>query len=374
MADVVAGQDRFALDLYGRLRHQPGNLFLSPSSIAMALAIAYAGARGETARQMAATLHFTHPPDQPPAPSDAPTRPAGGQGCELSSANALWGQEGLPFRPEFLRFVDAHYGAGLNMVDFRADPEAARRVINAWVERRTGDRIKDLIGPSALDPSTRLVLTNAIYFKAAWAAPFPAQATRDDDFRTSKGAAIRVRMMEQTGTFGYFDGVDFEALELPYRGGDLSMVVVLPKARAGLGVIEGSLAIDWLPKLAPRRVAVALPEFKVEAGFELQDALQSLGMKDAFSDDRADFSGMTGTRDLSIAKAIHKAFVDVNEEGTEAAAATAVVMKIRAVSRPVPPDPLPGGPSLPVPHPRQPRGQTDLHGAARSPEGLTPGC
>ena len=341
MADGVEGNRRFALDLYGRLRQQPGNRFFSPSSISTALAMAYAGARGETARQMAAALHFTLPPERLHAAFGALTRRDGGKAPELAAANALWGQEGLPFRPDFRRLVEANYGPGLHTVDFRGDTEAARQTINTWVEHQTRGEIKDLLGPSALSPLTRLVLTSAIHFKAAWASPFPEAATSDDPFRRPKGEAVRVRMMSQDGTFGYFDGGHFEALELPYQGGDLSMVVALPRAVDGLGELEGSLTTDWLPELTPRRVAVTLPEFKVEEGFDLQDVLAGLGMPDAFSEERADFSGMTGGRDLFLSKAIHKAFVHVNEAGTVAAAAAAVVMKWRgAAARPMPPIPF----------------------------------
>ena len=335
--DLVQGNNRFAFDLYGRLREQSGNLFLSPYSISTALAMTYAGARGETAEQMAETLHFPLPPERLQGPFGDLSQQINGPGenrpYTLSVANALWGQEDDHFLPEFIRLLEAHYGAGLRQVDFRST-EQARRTINAWVEEQTEGKIKEILKPPYPSPDTSLVLTNAIYFKGDWSNPFPKNATRVEDFTAGEGQKVRVPLMHQTGRFKYHDGGTFEALELPYAGDALSMVVLLPKKTDDLANLEGSLTAAKLDGLRPRHVAVAMPRFKMEAGFELQDELSGMGMPVAFGG-KADFSGINGQRDLFISAVIHKAYVDVNEEGTEAAAATAVVMPRLAI-RPEP--------------------------------------
>jgi serpin B len=343
VAGVAKGNNAFAVDLYGKLRERPGNLFLSPYSISTALAMTYAGARGETAEQMARTLHFGGPAEELHRSFERLSKQIGGEGEEkrpyqLSVANALWGQEGDPFRPEFLELVEKHYGAGLRRVDFRAT-EQARRIINAWVEEETRGKIQDLLKSPHPSPDTSLVLTNAIYFKGDWATPFRKEATKAESFALAGGGKVEVPMMHQMGRFSYHDAGRFHALGMPYAGDALEMVVLLPKEGDGLARMEAALTekaiAEVIAKRGPRRVDVALPRFKVEAGFELQDALSALGMPLAFTGS-ADFSGMNGRRDLFISAVIHKAFADVNEEGTEAAAATAVVMTRAAAARPEP--------------------------------------
>jgi serpin B len=339
---VVEANNRFALDLYGRLRDRPGNLFMSPYSLSTALAMTYAGARGDTAGQMAATLHLSLPTGTLHAAVAALERQikaGAGRPYKLSVANALWGQEGEHFLPDFLRLLAENYGAGLRQVDFRS-VEQARRTINSWVEEQTGGKIKNLLQPAHLSPNTSLVLTNAIYFKGDWASPFPKAATKDEPFTVTEDKRVPVSMMHRIGRLNYLDGGDFHALELPYAGNDLSMVIVLPKKVDGLARLEESLTSEKLSaslaKLGPRRVEVALPRFRVEAGFELAKVLPAMGMPLAFTRS-ADFSGIDGKRELFISAVIHKAFVDVNEEGTEAAAATAVVIaRPSAVVRPEP--------------------------------------
>jgi serpin B len=332
MTELVRGNTRFGFDLYGRLRAQSGNLFLSPYSISNALAMTYAGARGATAEQMARTLHFSQPPAELHPAWGTLIRQMNGKEAEarpyqLSIANALWGQQGDVFLPEFLKLIEANYGAALRQVDFRSTAQACR-TINAWVEEQTRDKIKDLLKPELLGPDTSLVLTNAIYFKGTWADPFPRNATRDEEFTIGTGVKARVPMMHRGGRLGYLEGESFQALEIPYAGNTLSMTILLPRKNDGLPELEKALTAaklaDWLAKLTPRRVDVALPRFKIEAAFELNDVLAAMGMPAAFDD--ADFSGMNGKRDLFISAVVHKAFVDVNEEGTEAAAATGVVM------------------------------------------------
>ena len=334
MKDVVRGNNRFATDLYAKVRDRPGNLFLSPYSISSALAMTTIGARGQTAREMAETLHF--PPKAEAMDSgfvelrariDAKDekRP-----YQLSTANALWGQEGLRYRPEFLKRAEATFGAGLHAVDFEGDPEAARKTINAWVEGQTRDKIKDLLDSSAIKKDTDLILTNAIYFKGAWVNPFPKPATKDEPFGVGDKTQP-VPTMNLTEPLGYaeVDAAGLQVLSLPYAGNELDMVVLLPRKPDGLGKLEASLSstkLDgWLAGLSSQEVAVSLPRFKMECGVELSGVLSSLGMRSAFGSE-ADFSGMTEDRRLFLSSVIHKAYADVNEEGTEAAAATAVVM------------------------------------------------
>jgi serpin B len=339
MAKVVEGNNQFAFDLYVRLRAQAGNAFVSPYSLSSALAMTYAGARGETAGQMAKALHFSEPPERLHSAFRELNRTINGNGdgngngksrsFQLSVANALWAQQGERFLPEFLRLVEENYGAGLREVDFQS-AETARRTINQWIEEQTQHKIKDLLAAPYPGPGTVLVLTNAIYFKGTWASPFSKQATRDEDFRMSTGqAAVRVPTMHQIERLRYLEDERFQALALPYAGNELEMVVLLPRKADGLAEFERSLTskslAGWLDKMRPRRVDLALPRFKIEMSLSLKDRLAEMGMPQAFGSN-ADFSGMNGQRDLFLSAVIHKAYVDVNEEGTEAAAATAAIM------------------------------------------------
>ena len=344
VAKVAEGCNQFAFDLYAHLLRQEGNLFLSPYSISTALAMTSAGARGETADQMAkvlclpasgGTIHAAYSALQ----SDL--NAAGAKGAfDLVVANRLWGQKGYKFLPDFLQLLDTSYSAGLEPLDFAADTEGSRKTINAWVERETRDKIKDLLKPGVLDAMTRLVLTNAIYFKGKWASEFDKKLTRDEDFFVTPEKKVAAPLMRQTAEFGYFDGGEMHALELAYQGDRLAMVVLLPKSKDGIEGLEAALTPNMLEGtcagLRRREVQVALPRFKTTAEFSLKDTLVAMGMADAFDPGRADFSGMTGAKDLSISAVVHKAFVDVNEEGTEAAAATAVVARMTAVAEPPP--------------------------------------
>lgn len=345
VADLVGGNSAFAFDLYQVLREErEGNLFYSPYSISLALAMTYAGARGETERQMADALRFSLPQDRlHPAfnalDQELARRGEGaegkdGQGFRLNVANAIWGQAGYQFLAGFLDTLAENYGAGLRILDFKADPEAARVTINDWVSDQTEGRIKDLIPPGLINPLTRLVLTNAIYFNAAWSEPFEEGATQDDTFHLLDGGQVSVPMMRQTESFGYAAGEGYQVVELPYDGRELSMVILLPEAGA-FEAFESSLnagQVDAaLSDLSYRQVSLTMPKFEVESDFSLAQALAAMGMPDAFSSD-ADFSGMTGERDLFIADVVHKAFVSVDEAGTEAAAATAVVMELTSAA------------------------------------------
>lgn len=333
VATVVGGNNRFALDLYARLRtEQSGNLFFSPSSISTALAMTYAGARGDTESEMAKVLHFTLPQDKlhPGFASLNKTLDGNGEkrGYRLHGANRLWGQQGYGFLPEFLTTTRTHYDAELAEVDFVRQTEQARKQINTWVEERTQGKIKELITPDILDASTCLVLTNAIYFKGDWTKPFDNKVTKDAPFQITSQQRTDVPMMHQQGDFRYWAGDGLKILELPYGRGDLSMLVLLPAETGGLPDLEARLTSEnlcrWLMNVREQPVRVFLPRFKLTSQFRLNDTLKAMGMLLAFG--RADFSGMNGKRELFISAVIHKAFVDVNEEGTEAAAATAVIM------------------------------------------------
>lgn len=349
---ISEANNAFAVALFARLaaEREGENLFFSPTSIETALAMTYSGARGNTATQMAKVLHL--PSEAQTIHSDfgdflirlnaAKTADGKPRGYQLSVANALWGQKGYAFLPDFVSLLKKHYHAGLSEVDFETDSEGARKKINTWVEKETRDKIKDLIGQGVLTADTRLVLTNAIYFKGDWAAQFEKKATRDEPFHVSAEQQKTVPLMHCTGEYGYLEEETLQVLKLPYVGDELSMIILLPKKIDGLAALEKELTqtklSDWFSRLGEQKVAVSMPKFKATTQFELNGVLAALGMSDAFDANRADFSGMTGNRDLCISNVIHKAFVDVNEEGTEAAAATGVVVRLTA-ARPSEPPP-----------------------------------
>jgi len=350
---VVQGNNQFALDLYQKLRAGEGNLFFSPYSISTALAMACAGARDQTEAQMAKALRFPLfvSPGNEPSSRVVPDRDQfasafgritkdlndrGKQGkYELHVANALWGQKGYGFLDGFLELVKDNYGGQLNEVDFVGATESARVTINTWVEGKTNNKIKDLIGRGVLDRMTRLVLTNAIYFKGNWERQFKKDRTKDAPFTLLSGEKVNAPMMNQKDDFKYMEAEDFQALELPYVDDELSMIILLPKESDALPEFERRLTTEnlsaWLDKLHKREVIVSVPKFKMTSQFGLASMLASMGMTDAFSPSRADFSAINGKKDLFISAVIHKAYVDVNEEGTEAAAATAVTMKATSV-------------------------------------------
>ena len=341
---VVHGNNAFALDLYAKLRATEGNLFFSPNSISTALAMTYAGARGETESQMAKTLHFTLGQEKLHAAfselAKAFKAEHDTQGYQLNVANSLWVQKDYRLLEEFLEVTKKNYEAAINQVDFHTAHEAARKTINVWVEQKTNAKIQDLIQPGILDDMTRLVLVNAIYFKGQWAAKFKESLTRKEPFTVSPGTTAKVQMMNQKERFNYMENDLLQVLSLPYQGKDLTMVVLLPKKIDGLAELEHTLTLDtlnqWLGLLREQEIMVFLPKYTMTSQFQLADTLGSMGMPDAFAPNKADFSGMDGTRSLCISAVIHKAFVDVNEEGTEAAAATGVAMRLTAVLEPPP--------------------------------------
>ncbi len=355
MVEIVESCNCFAFDLHSKLASKPGNLFFSPSSIAMALAMAMVGASEETAEEMAEALHSTLPENRFHEGFRELRKATKTGGVELTLANRLWGQRGYNFLPEFLEATERCYGARLAEVDFCAAAEEARLQINAWVEEQTAEKIRDLIPAGMLDPLTRLVLTNAIYFKGSWNHEFDEADTAAAPFWTAPGTAHPVQMMHQTESLrcGEFDRlqvleipyresqIEFrspqaghvEAVEIPDSGSDLVMCILLPRRIDGLQEVESRLTTatfrEWTT-LRTCEVDASIPRFRIESSFLLNEPLASLGMQQAFSPEEADFSRMSDEPEgLFIAAAIHKAFVDVNEKGTEAAAATAIVMMER---------------------------------------------
>jgi serpin B len=342
-AELVAGNNRFALDLYHQLSSKPDEpLFFSPYSISTALAMTYAGARGDTAAEMAKTLHFTMPADQLHAAYGSAlkqlTAAAPDHGYQFRIANRLWGQQGYTFLDPFLTITHDDYGAELSQLDFVHQTEPARTTINTWVEKQTNDKIKDLIPSGALAADSRLVLTNAIYFKGDWQTPFDKQETQKAPFHLTADKTADVDLMYHQKHFRFARTDDALLIEMPYHSGDISMVVLLPTKVDGLPSLEKSLTAEnyatWLTKLRSQNVRVWFPKFNAAQEIQLADKLSAMGMPLAFSPSGADFSGMDGKRDLFISAVIHKAFVDVDEKGTEAAAATGVAVGVMAIARP----------------------------------------
>ena len=359
---VVRGNNEFALELYGQLRSGRGNLFFSPYSISTALAMVFVGAREQTEKQMADVLHFPIGGRADKAPRQlkentlsreqfhlafadiiSSLNERGKTGAyELTVANALWGQKGWDIVTSYIRVVML-YGGEVKCVDFIRETEKTRKIINAWVEQQTNDKIKDLIQPGVLNELTRLVVTNAIYFKGNWASRFEKENTKKAPFwprGIQKGKLPpMVDMMNQTDDFDYAENENIQVIELPYVDNELSMIILLPKEYTGLDKLEQRLTFDklnqWLGKLHNRKVIASIPKFKLTSRFGLGDVLKTMGMTDAFGP-KADFSGMGGEKNISISAVLHKAYVDVNEKGTEAAAATGVVVGITSL----PPKPI----------------------------------
>jgi serpin B len=347
LSELALGNKLFAFDLYQALRDEQGNLFYSPLSISTALAMIYAGARGETERQMAQTLHFVLPQDQLHPAFNALDLKLNRRDWDsdeeetftLAVANSLWGQIDFQYSPAYLDLIAENYGAGLRLVDFtqEAHREGARLAINAWVSDQTQGKIEDLIQEGMLTELTRLVLANAIYFKAEWERPF-LNGTKDGKFRLLNGDQITVQMMSRRAETNYTEGEGYQAVELPYKGGDVQMLVLLPdqgEFEAFERSLNEELVQETLQRLARTDVKLFMPRFAYESSFSLADTLAGMGMPDPFDETRADFSGITvnPTPRLFIKHVLHKAFVAVDEMGTEAAAATAEIAEI--VSMPV---------------------------------------
>jgi serpin B len=339
---VVSDNNAFALDLYQQLRAQPGNLFYSPFSISEALAMAWAGARGETEEAMATALHFSLPQDRLHPAMNAvdlalASRGHDAQGSDggafrLNIANAMWGQLGYQFQPTFLDALGENYGAGMHVVDFIKSPEDSRGIINQWVSDRTEGKIKDLLPSGTVTPDTRLVLTNAIYFNAAWATPFEAKDTKPADFTRRDGSTIQVPTMAGFPETGYGEGADYAAVSLPYDAGvdkphELEMVLVLPKGDidAFEATLDATKLDEVVKSLSEHGVTLTMPRYTIASQFSLNETLGKMGMGVAFDAGKADFTGINAAGKLYISDVVHKAWVTVDEAGTEAAAATGVV-------------------------------------------------
>jgi len=323
----------FAFDLYAHYKDATGNLLFSPYSISSALTMTYEGARGQTAVEMKKVLHLPDREEDLRASFHLLDADLNGPGRDykLITANALWAEKSFRFLADYLHLITEYYvGAAANL-DFIGNPDASRQTINRWVEDKTSGKIENLLSPGVINAATRLVLTNAIYFKGDWSNPYNAQDTRDEDFHLDSGSTEKAKMMHQTSHFNYGETGDFQVLEMPYRGGRLSMIVILPKnLLAGISLD----AAGWSrmrETMEPRKVAVTFPKFRVEKKYMMAGDLAKMGMPSAFNPRAADFSGMDGRRDLMISAVVHQTFVDVTEAGTEAAAATAAVIGVKAV-------------------------------------------
>jgi len=336
---VVGGNTDFAFALYSKLKDDSNvpksNLFFSPYSISTALAMTFGGARGETQKQMATVLPFTLPRQNLYSAFGTLQRQLiqenKSHGYQLLMANALWSQKGEPFLKEFLDLTQNYYGAGLRQLDFINEMEESRQKINSWVEEKTDGEIKNFIPAGGVNKYTVLVLTNAIYFKGEWKTKFSWWRTINADFTISAKDKVKVPLMHLKENFKYYEDEKLQAIELPYKGSELSMLVLLPNDTENLAEIENTLTAEnlnaFLSKMGTTKVDVYFPRFKITCGaFSLNKVLIELGMPDAFNLEKADFSGMNGTGGLWISDVFHKAFIEVNEEGTEAAASTGVVM------------------------------------------------
>lgn len=341
VTELCEGQQRFACELYRQVRDLEGNLFFSPHSISVALGMTYAGARDETAKQMQQTLHYLAPPERTHQAFNRlrhHLEPDERQKFELAIANRIWGDQGQAFLTEFLSTLAQHYDADLGLLDFRHQPEPSRRTINAWIAKQTNDRITDLLPAGSIDSMTRLVLTNAIYFKASWASQFDEEHTKSEPFHLLDDEEVAVPMMRQMSHFAHHGDEQLVALELPYVSNSQSMVVIMP-AEGRFRELERNLTPERLERimaqLQHKQVDLTFPKFESRSRFSLAGTLGQLGMPLAFTK-KADFTGMTGDRSLQISDVYHQAFVRVDETGTEAAAATGVAMAATAMpSKPV---------------------------------------
>ena len=341
-ASLQRGANDFAASIYQQLARGQENLVFSPFSVFTALSMTLEGARGQTARQIAAALHQPYPNPQYAQSLAALTselaKTAGGSASTLLNANALWIDRGFRVQADFRKTLETAYGAPPGEVDFSTDTESARRQINSWTGQHTNGKIPELFSSGSLTNETRLVMSTAVYFNGKWQSAFRVAETRPAPFHLPGGASAETKFMNQTGKFGYRETAQMQILEMKYAGGTLAFDIVLPKSADGLPTLEkslnGAVVAEWLSSLAPRTVEVALPKFRSESEFSLRDVLAQLGMRDAFQRS-ADFSGIDDRRDLFLSVVRHKAFVDVSEEGTEAAAATGIgVSLVSAVVSP----------------------------------------
>jgi serpin B len=337
---ITPAMNAFTTAAYKELAGGDANLILSPFNIATALSMALAGARGQTAEEIQSVLHLHYDPTYDSALgallADL-TKAANTEGNELLTANGLWVQKGFAIQPAFENTLANNYHAPLTPLDFIAAPEAARSQINAWTEEHTNAKIKNLFPAGSLDDRTRLVLTSAIYFYGKWQDPFVTSRTQPAPFTLPTGGTTQANFMNQTSHFGYAETPSAQILEMRYSGTGIAFDVVLPKTLSGFSDLEKSLTFEnltgWLGNLATRNVQVSLPKFRAESEFSMREALSTMGMPTAFTD-KADFSGIDPKGGLAISAVVHKAFVDVSEQGTEAAAATGLAVHATAMRMP----------------------------------------
>ncbi len=352
---LTAGNNAFALQIYGKLKEGKGNLFCSPYGISSVMAMAYAGAGGNTKAQMEQVLRLSPNGDNVHAAyrritdSLVPKGDVGSDGSkfvitlrrvkdgwlseskapgyELDIINSTWVMKGMDVSKDYRNLMETYYQAPLEEADFRNDLQSTRRSINSWFEKQSRGRFKEVIAPGEIDSLTRLVLANAIYFKGKWESRFLERKTKEAPFTLLDGTKIKVPTMAQSHDFDYMETGGFKALRLPYKDSALSMIIFLPNTHDGLSEMEESLSIDKLEECLKKmnkhhEVVIELPRFKMDSKLDLAKVLQSMGMKDAFSLAQADFSGIDGKKDLYLGKVKQDAMMDVNEEGTEAVAAT----------------------------------------------------
>ncbi len=347
MAVAAQGDRAFAAALHGSLQKEKGNLFFSPASVRLAMAMTAAGARGETAAELSKGLSLPADPAESAAgfaailesfaqrekPVETPQMEewqraeAARKVATVAIANRVWPQQGRPFEKPFTDLMAQGFAAPLEPLDFEKSTEASRKRINAWVSEQTRQKIPELLLPPDVRADTKMILTNAIYFKAQWESPFTESATIDGPFTTAAGAKVQTKMMRKTAPLMYAETPAYQVVQLPYSDGSLSLTVVLPREGKSLKDVEPSLLAASAPALASQRVELQLPRFKIESRFGLAEVLAKLGMPSAFVYGKADFSGIDGTRDLFIGGVVHQAVIEVDEKGTVAAAATAVTMR-----------------------------------------------
>ncbi|KAK1172456.1 serpin B6-like [Acipenser oxyrinchus oxyrinchus] len=351
MESLANANTSFALDLFKKLSNdrKAKNIFYSPLSISSALAMVYLGARGNTASEMAQSVCFNKSKDDVHSGFSTLISDINKQGApyKLCLANRLYGEKSFDFVKEFIQDTKKFYQAELEAVDFVTASEAARQNINSWVQSQTQDKIQNLLAEGTVDALTRLVLVNAIYFKGNWGKKFSESETRERAFRLSKNGTKPVQMMQQKAKFNltFIPEVNSQIIELPYVGNELSMLIILPMGieddSTGLEKLERELTFENLMEwtkpemMGNTEVTVTLPKFKLEETYDLKSVLISLGMVDAFDVTKSDFSGMSSNNELVLSKVVHKSFVEVNEEGTEAAGATAAIMMLRCARIPV---------------------------------------
>lgn len=336
---IVNQNNQFAIDLYNQLQREiSGNLFFSPYSLSTAMAMTYEGSRNQTAIQISQVFHFPQPPGSlyPEFTSllnDIKSR----NSSQLYLVNRLWGQSGYRFQEPFLQITKNHYNAQLNQVDFMGDHEKSRQIINDWVSQETNHKITDLIPPGILDRLTRLILTNAVYFSGDWLSPFPEKYTQDGIFNLPSGETISVPMMHHPNvSINYHSLPEVQIIELPYSDGNLSMIILLPAEGTDLPTFAQNMTIanfqNWLHRLEYVNLEIWLPKFNFSSSFNLKSTLSYMGMESAFTE-TADFSGISSEKPFFLYDVVHQAFVNVDEKGTEASAATGVIVGSRSSIR-----------------------------------------